>query len=278
MPLAENFQFSATSLQDYVDCPRRFQLRYLLDIAWPAPLMEPLVESEHYARLARDFHRLAHQHALGISESALSQGIADAALAQWWRNYLAFAPRLPAGRLYPEVGLSAPLAGQRLVAQYDLLIIPQDNGGRLLIVEWKTYHRHPRRQWLAGRLQTRVYRYVGSQAGGQLSGLRPTPAEQVEMIYWLANFPDTPERFPYSAAEQAADREYLAGLIREIKSRQEEIWPLTADERRCLYCNYRSLCEREATAGRWEEAEDDFALDDEAGLDFDFGQVQEIAY
>jgi CRISPR/Cas system-associated exonuclease Cas4 (RecB family) len=280
MSLADNFQFSSTGLQDYVDCPRRFQLRYLLNIAWPAPQMEPLLESERYVRLARDFHRLAHQHALGISEEALSRGIAEAALAQWWRNYLAFVPQLPAGKLYPEVGLSAPLTGQRLIAQYDLLVVPQDGEGRLLVVEWKAYRRRPRRPWLAGRLQTRVYRYVGSQAGGQFSGVRPTPPEQVEMIYWFANFPGDPERFPYSAAEQAADRVYLADLIAEIKGREEEIWPLTADERRCLYCNYRSLCERGTVAGSWEGAEDDFALDDEAGFDFDLdlGQVQEIAY
>jgi CRISPR/Cas system-associated exonuclease Cas4 (RecB family) len=275
MPLADNFQFSSTSLQDYVDCPRRFQLRYLLSVAWPAPQVEPLMEGERYTRLARDFHRLAHQHALDIPEGALSQGIADDALEQWWRNYLAFVPQLPAGERYPEVGLSAPLAGQRLVAQYDLLIVAQDG---LLIVEWKAYRQRPGRRWLAGRLQTRVYRYVGSQVGGQLSGVRPGPPEQVEMMYWFANFPGDPERFPYSAAEQAADRLYLADLIAEIKSRGEEIWPLAADERRCLYCNYRSLCERGAAAGRWEESEDDFALDDEAGLDLDLGQVQEIAY
>jgi hypothetical protein len=280
MSLAGNFQFSATNLQDYVDCPRRFQLRYLLSIAWPAPQMEPLLESERYACLARDFHRLAHQHALGIPEEALSQGMADAALAQWWRNYLAFVPQLPAGKRYPEVGLAAPLAGQRLVAQYDLLVIPQDDAGRLLILEWKVYRQRPSRRWLAGRLQTRVYRYVGSQAGGQFSAVQPTPPEQVEMIYWFANFPGDPERFPYSAAEQSADRAYLADLITEIKGREEEIWPLTADERRCLYCNYRSLCERGAEAGRWEEAGDDFEFDDEAGLDFDLdlGQVQEIVY
>lgn len=280
MALPAGFQFSASSLQDYVDCPRRFQLRYLLNVAWPAPQVEPMLESEQYARLGRDFHRLAHQYTLGIPKEAISAGITDEALARWWESYLAFVSRLPAGSRHPEAGLSAPLSGHRLLAQYDLLIIPQ-NGEGLLIVDWKTYRRRPERRWLGGRLQTQVYRYLGSRAGGRLSDARPIAPEQVEMIYWFANFPNSPERFPYSAAEQAADRERLSGLIEEIERRREETWTQTADERRCLYCDYRSLCERGTQPGQWDEAEEGFEPEDEdrgLDLDFDFGQVQELAY
>ena len=34
--LPPDFHFSQRSLQDYVDCRRRFQLRYLQHLAWPA--------------------------------------------------------------------------------------------------------------------------------------------------------------------------------------------------------------------------------------------------
>ena len=47
MTLPPTFQFSQNSLQDYVDCPRRFQLRYLLRQPWPAVESEPLSEYEH---------------------------------------------------------------------------------------------------------------------------------------------------------------------------------------------------------------------------------------
>jgi len=30
------FTFSQSSLQDYYDCPRRFELRYLSRLIWPA--------------------------------------------------------------------------------------------------------------------------------------------------------------------------------------------------------------------------------------------------
>ena len=42
--LPADFHFSQGSLQDYVDCPRRFQLRYMMKLAWPAVEAEPAVE------------------------------------------------------------------------------------------------------------------------------------------------------------------------------------------------------------------------------------------
>jgi CRISPR/Cas system-associated exonuclease Cas4 (RecB family) len=276
--LADNFQFSATSLQDYVDCPRRFQLRYLLGVAWPAPQVEPALESERHARLGRDFHRLVHQHTLGVPEEALARSIGDPDLESWWRNYLAFAPHLPAGQRHPEVGLSVPLGGRRLVAQYDLVVAAED--GRVVIVDWKAYRRRPTRHWLAGRLQTKVYLYVMAEAGRQINTTLPPTPEQLEMVYWFANYPQEPERFSYDARRHAEARASLAGLIEEIVARQEEVWTLTPDEKQCLYCNYRSLCERGETAGHWDATETDLEEAEGVGFDFelDLGQVQEIEY
>ena len=44
--LPPGFQFSQRSLQDYVDCRRRFELRYLQNLAWPAVEAEPHLEQE----------------------------------------------------------------------------------------------------------------------------------------------------------------------------------------------------------------------------------------
>ncbi len=110
MSLPKTFQFSATSLQDYAECPRRFQLRYLLEVAWPAPEAEPVSEQERYGRLARDFHRLAHQHLLGIPAETLSATVYDPDLERWWRAYLAYAAPLSGASLRPEIGLSTALA------------------------------------------------------------------------------------------------------------------------------------------------------------------------
>ena len=87
MTLPPGFQFSQGSLQDYVDCPRRFQLRYLLRVAWPALEAEPALENERHLRQGAAFHRLVHQHVLGLPPERLSRTVTDEAVRRWWRNY-----------------------------------------------------------------------------------------------------------------------------------------------------------------------------------------------
>jgi hypothetical protein len=61
MTLPEGFQFSQASLQDYVDCPRRFQLRYLVNLDWPAVEAEPVLKHERHMERAGLFHQMVHQ-------------------------------------------------------------------------------------------------------------------------------------------------------------------------------------------------------------------------
>ena len=90
--LKENFQFSQASLQDYADCPRRFQLRYLQQLAWPAMETEPVEEQEKRIQLGQDFHRLVQQHLTGIPEDILDQAVVNPDLERWWRNYKVYRP------------------------------------------------------------------------------------------------------------------------------------------------------------------------------------------
>jgi hypothetical protein len=294
MLLPENFQFSATSLQDYADCPRRFQLRYLMQLAWPAPQVDPVGEHEYLYQMGREFHRLAHQYLLGIPADALSASVSDDELHRWWGAFLLHAtPLLAGGNAIPEVGLSTSLEGHRLFAQYDALVFSDTGDSQAaLILDWKTYRRRPSRTWFTRRLQTRIYPLVLVQAGASLIGGQPIPPEAIEMHYWLAEYPDTPEIFHYDAGIYQTDVDYVSGLVREIAAfPSDEIWPLTDNLRRCQFCNYRSLCRRGAQAGPLEEftAEGEYgdALDSSAELsagetpldfDLDWGQVQEIAY
>ena len=62
MALAADFSFNQSSLQDYLDCQRRFELRYLLRLSWPAVEIEPALENERFLRRGSIFHRLVHQH------------------------------------------------------------------------------------------------------------------------------------------------------------------------------------------------------------------------
>ena len=59
--LRADFQFSQASLQDYVECARRFQLRYVERVAWPAPQAQPIFEYEQRLERGQVFHRLVQQ-------------------------------------------------------------------------------------------------------------------------------------------------------------------------------------------------------------------------
>jgi hypothetical protein len=293
MPLPDDFQFTQSNLQDYADCPRRFQLRYLLQLAWPAIAAEPADEYEAQVRDGEMFHRLAQQHVLGILPWQDQPLFDDEPLAEWWRAYLADPPPdLPPIRL-PEITLSAPLGDHRLIAKYDLIAL--DPGRRAVIVDWKTSAKRPRPGWLAGRLQTRVYRYLLVRAGSDLRhapdasqapgafGAALSP-DQVEMIYWFTNYPDEPERLPYDATQFAADGRALAELAAEIAQRGDPVFPLTDDLKRCRFCAYRSLCGRGVAAGDLADAGDEAAAVEEPAAAgdwaerFDFEQVGEIAF
>ena len=101
MPLPLDLQLSQGSLQDFVDCRRRFQLRHVLHQAWPAVTAEPALETERHLRQGEAFHRMIQQHLLGVPAERLSQMAAatpdDAELACWWRNYMTSAPAGAAG-------------------------------------------------------------------------------------------------------------------------------------------------------------------------------------
>lgn len=274
MPLPDPFQFSQGKLQDYADCPRRFQLRYVLMHPWPALIAEPASESERHMQNGAAFHLLAHQHALGLGIERLAETIHDERLARWWQTYVAHPPLdLPTSLRRAEAVVSAPLAGHRLVAKFDLLAV--EPGERLVIVDWKTAHRRAPRAALALRQQTRLYRYLAVEAGVTFNGgQRPHP-DQVEMIYWFAEFNGATDHFPYDSEQYAADSEYLADLVCEIAAQRGSTWPLTPNERHCRFCNYRSLCERGVKAGFLEDLEDDMELDK---LEIDLEQIVEIEF
>ena len=271
MALPADFQFSQARLQDYVDCPRRFLLRYVLRRAWPAPDSLPMLENERRMEQGKAFHRLVHQHALSLPVEQLSITITDPDVLEWWESYLVSPPAgLPETR-FPEIMLSAPVAGRRLVAKYDLVAV--DAGKSLIIVDWKTSTRQPRRQRLAEALQTRVYPYLLVRAGAGINGGKPVQPQQVDMVYWYALEPHAVERFSYDETHFAQDEAYLTALIEEIELLSENEFDLSSDDTICKFCRYRSLCDRGEAAGFIDDAGDADTSDD---LDLDFEQIAEV--
>ena len=272
MTLPQFFTFSQSSLQDYFDCPRRFELRYIEKLDWPAEEAEPALENERRQQEGQFFHRLAQQFWLGLPVDRLSRLAASPDLSRWWDNFhtnLGGLQDLPG--LHPEAILSAPIRNHRLLAKYDLIAV---RDGKATIYDWKTYHKRPKNEWMAIRLQTRVYRYLLSAAGMQLNGGQPIRPERIEMIYWFTDFPSQPAVFHYDESQFKRDASALEKVVSEIEGLEK--FELTSDEGKCRFCPYRSYCKRGASAGDWRDAETEAEAHET--FDINFEQIGEIAF
>lgn len=275
MNLPEDFVFSQSSLQDYADCPRRFQLRYLQRQRWPAPEVDDMLEFERRMQQGEHFHHLVHQHGVGIPPELLTKRLEDEQVRGWFETYLRNGLDGVPDERRAEMTMSVPLGEYTLLAKFDLLAIKPSE--RALIMDWKTGQRFPSADALAARMQTVVYRYVLAKGGDHLNGGKPIPPEQIEMVYWFAEHDGETRRLPYNAAQFAADEAALLQLVHEIDTRPD--FPLTSDERVCRFCTYRSLNDRGVTAGsiaEWETDELDNISDSDFNIDLD--QIAEIEF
>lgn len=264
------FVFSQSSLQDYEDCPRRFQLRYIEQLHWPAIEAEPVLENERRQQEGQLFHRLAQQAIIGLPTEKLERLASSENLARWWQN---FAPQLDglraASAAMPEITLSAPVGGHRLLAKFDL--ITSNTSNRFTIYDWKTYRKRPRNEDMAARLQTRVYRYLLAVAGAHLNRGQPPAPEQIEMIYWYTEFPTEPTILRYDNAQFQRDSDFIEKRIAQISTAND--MPMTHNVEKCKFCAYRSYCNRGVKAGTGEDFENGLDIDD-----ITLAQAQEIEF
>lgn len=242
--------FTQSRLQDYVDCPYRYSLRYNERIESPSVQAEPVQEYEQAVERGTTFHRLVQQYLLGVSADDIERRIADERVRQWWGQFLNEGlDSLPMRRL-PEITLMARLGDTPIAAKLDLLAL---EAGRVVIVDWKTF-RKPSLERLEARLQTKVYRWVVSQAASGILGA-PIAPEDIEMRYWFAGDPSPWIRFSYSQLEMVADELELNTLIQKIKLDNE--FKRTDDDNICRVCGYRSISRPEQEPVAVSGVEDD---------------------
>jgi len=275
MPIPPDFRFSQASLRDYLACPRRFQLRYLERLAWPAIEAEPYLSREQHLKRGALFHRLVEQKLKSIPEQALTALAAENNLAEWWDAFLVFDAGLPDGERLPEWTITVRLGQYALIAKYDLLIPSAD--GKVHIYDWKTSSIRTKPDVLRNDIQTRLYLLMAVEAGGSLHGGEAFPPENLSLCYWFAAFPREPEIIAYSEALYKRDRADILELIDKIATAPVESFVLTSDERQCRYCVYRSYCERGVTAGQADDLDDD-AIPESDPEAFDFSQAAEVAF
>ncbi len=137
------FDFSQSSLQDYADCPRRFQLRYLQKMVWPGVEADPTSEQELHQREGVQFHRMVHQYMLGVPPARVAVSAGSPQLEHWWKNFLSADLSLAGEVRRSELTMFCQAGAHRLVGKYDLISV-QD--GRATIYDWKTSMRRPKRR------------------------------------------------------------------------------------------------------------------------------------
>jgi hypothetical protein len=276
MVLPDRFEFTQSSLQDYYDCKKRFFLRYLLNVTWPAVQSEPVLENELHIRRGEQFHHLVHQYLMGVPVDLLTASCGaddDAHLSIWWQSFIRIFAAQQVGKRHAEYTLFTPLSGYRLSARYDLVMLTQDK--QLVIYDWKTSLTRPRQAWLTKRLQTRIYPFILVGAGENINQGKPVRPEQVSMIFWFPQFPDRPVQFHYSTVKYQEDTSLLKNLVDEICKLPESGFEMTTHVEYCQYCVYRSLCDRGISAGSVLDNLIDFETQD---LPLDLEQISEIAF
>lgn len=243
----EPLVLSRYKLITFLICQRRFQLRYVTRLPWPAP---PNTASLTIAfERGEQFHRLLEQYFLGLPVSLPAE--ADDRFRQWWEDFQATPPAIPPGRRYPEMSLSVPLGGHLLFGRFDLLVVGDMTAH---IYDWKT-EREPRSaETLAADWQTRLYLALVAEGGAALG--RVIPPEQIAITYWFANAPQHSVTLHYDDNTHAQVWAELTAAVQRIERRlvaPTAIWPLTDDWAECARCGYRAYCGRHVPPVKVEE-------------------------
>jgi hypothetical protein len=279
MTLPKDFDFTQGNLQDYVDCPYRFYLRYILQTKWPALVVDDAVDFEQRSQTGARFHRLIQQFLSGVPQTRLDEiAVADPNpdVLNWWEDFqLHILPRLNGDR-YVETILTTTLSGYRFLAKYDLILTDESN--QYTIFDWKTSQKQVRKDWLLEKIQTRLYRFILCRAGSSFMAGSAIDPTQVRMIYWFAPHPETPISLPYSQSDYDADQTYFMGLIDEILHKTPESFSKTSNLKKCNYCVYRSHCDRGIQAGDLTDYDEFFTESEISELVSDFDNIAEIEF
>jgi CRISPR/Cas system-associated exonuclease Cas4 (RecB family) len=268
---------SQSNLQDFSECPRRFELKVIDNISWPAAYLEPLSQLEQATEIGNKFHQICHQFFTGIDQDSISRNISNPDLKIMWESFFTFAKGLQDENRFPEIILSTPFLGHQLIAKYDLVL--KTNNGKFIIYDWKTSTKKPTRTLLSQRFQTFLYPYILVKTGNSIfKKVQPAP-KNISMNYWYPMSSDPEEIFPYSDTLYSENTAQLTEIISEIDGyvNSGRIFPMTIDRKLCGKCVYRSLCERGIQASKFDPITE-IDGEDLSGVHFDLDNISEIDF
>lgn len=246
---------SRRQLADFLACQRRFRLRYLERLPWPAaPTEDHLQQSLLQGQL---FHQLLQRYFLGVAPD--EDALGSDQLRGWWHAFQQDGPTFPSGRCLPELTLTVPIGRHLLTGRFDLLVLGEQQAH---IFDWKTEARPRPEADLRADLQTRLYLALlteGSQA--LMASGSPLAPDAIAITYWYANDPAKSVTIPYSSAEHQQNWAELQSAVAAIEHRMAHptVWPLTDNLNECARCAYQVFCDRQVavSVAAVEPADDD---------------------
>lgn len=261
--MQETFILSRKRLADFAACRRRFQLRYVERLAWPAAPVEETIDEA--ILLGKRFHQLAQRYYMGLP--ADSADIVDAELRRMWERFVSRKPALPPGRRYPEVSMTVPIGRHFLTGRFDLLILGE---GRAHVFDWKTDARARSAAQLREDLQTLLYLALATEGSPGLN--HPLAPEQVALTFWYVNDPESSATFEYGRAQHDANWSYIRGLASELDRQAAAggVWALTNDLDHCAQCAYQLFCDRQLDRldlSEWEPDDEALSLAEAPSLE-----------
>jgi len=269
--------YSQQKLHDYLECPRRYELKYIKQQIWPAVISEPVLVLEQKVKNGQLFHLMAQQYFTGIDQKLIMSQITHEEIRNWWISFLIFTEYLKDLPNQSEVYISGRINSYNLAGIFDLLVyIP---GEKFTILDWKTNQTKPPRKLLQDHIQTKLYPLLLTNSGESWNNGEKIHPDQIEMVYWFTNSPNEPEPFQYSVQQYDEDLNFILNLISQIEKTKTDEYPLTTEEKRCKFCNYRSLCGRGQLPGIISNIDymDVESIFQEIG-DIDILQIGEIAF
>ena len=268
------YTFSAAKIQDYLDCERRFELKYIFKQSWPAIASEPVIEIEENIRKGNKFHYLIHQFYSGIPESILLNLIDEEEILDWFNSFLFFNKTLQIEKAFSEFHLSSQIGEIRLSAVFDLIYLTKND--KVGIIDWKTSHFIPKKSTLAMKVQTIMYPYLINETFHEFLAETNLLPENISMRYWYPGSPDEEFIFKYGQSTHEDHHVFLKNIINEILGKKKGDFLQTCIINKCGYCQYRSLCDRGIRAANIHEIEDQGLL--ESGFLIDFDQLPELSF
>ena len=238
--------FSAVKIQDFMDCERRYELKYILEQSWPSISSEPVVEVEENVKKGNRFHYLIFQFFSGIPKEKLILSIKDEEIQVWFNSFLDFSKNIDQNKTFPEFHLVNQLNKTRITAIYDLIHVSKNNEVR--IIDWKTSHFIPKKTTLSAKVQTILYPYLIFETYNEfLPDINLVP-DKISLQYWFSTSPTKEFIFKYGQSTHENHRVFLENIIDQIQNKSVGEFALTENKTKCGFCPYRSLCNRGAYA------------------------------